>query len=70
DPASPLLMKFAPDAQQVFVEWFTQLETRLESEDLNPLLAQYLGKYRSLMPILAALFELCDWAEEIAPRSR
>lgn len=69
DPDGPLLMKFAPDAQQVFVDWFTQLERRLASEDLNPLLAQYLGKYRSLMPILAALFELCDWADEIAPRS-
>ncbi len=69
DPASPIVMKFAPDAQRVFVEWLTQLETRLASEDLNPLLAQYLGKYRSLMPILAALFELCDWADEIAPTS-
>jgi hypothetical protein len=69
DPAARLLMKFAPDAQQIFVDWLVRLETRLATEDLNPLLAQYLGKYRSLMPILSALFELTDWAVEIAPNS-
>jgi putative DNA primase/helicase len=70
DANKPMLMKFSREAQQLFVEWFVQLETRLATEDLNPLLVQYLAKYRSLMPILAALFELADWGEEIAPSPR
>lgn len=69
DPANPVVMKFAPDAQELFVEWFIDLEGRLASEELNPLLAQYLSKYRSLMPTIAALFELAEWADEVAPKS-
>ena len=62
DPESPVLFHFAPDAQGLFVEWLQDLEAKVRGGELHPALISHLSKYRSLMPTLAVLFELADWA--------
>lgn len=53
--------RFADDAQGVFHDWLTELETKLRSEE-EPVLQEHLGKYRSLMPSLALIFHLLNLA--------
>jgi hypothetical protein len=66
NPESPLLFKFDPDAQELFVAWLTILETGcLRSADVNPILQAHLAKYRSLMPSLALLLSLADGATKV-----
>jgi len=59
-PDEPLRFKFADDAQELFFAWWSDLERKLRGSELHPALAAHLGKYRSLMPSLALLFELAD----------
>jgi hypothetical protein len=61
DSEGPMRFRFAPDAQELFIEWLSRLEVRVR-EELHPALVSHLSKYRSLMPSLALLFELADWA--------
>jgi putative DNA primase/helicase len=59
----PRLMKFSADAQELFNAWHTELETKkLHNPSTHPALIAHLGKYRSLMPVLGALYEWADWA--------
>lgn len=60
DPKQPVHLRFCSSAQQIFVPWFATLEGRIRSGQLDPELAGHLGKYRSLMPSLAALFEIAS----------
>jgi hypothetical protein len=60
DVDNPLRLKFAPDAQALFVEWLTHLETDLRADDVSVYMQAHLGKYRKLMPALALLFSLAD----------
>ena len=60
DPAQPLRFRFDGDAQDLFVEWLTDLEHKLRDIGLNPALVSHLAKYRKLMPSLALLFALAD----------
>jgi Protein of unknown function (DUF3987) len=60
DPEKPLRLKFAPDAQSLFVAWLTDLETRLRSHDTSVFMQAHLAKYRKLMPALALLFSIAD----------
>ncbi len=62
DADNPRLLQFTPDAQELFAEWLTELEHRLRGNDLHAAVGAHLSKYRSLMPSLALLFELADWA--------
>ena len=62
DSEGPMRFRFAPDAQALFIEWLARLEVRVRGEELHPALVSHLSKYRSLMPSLALLFELADWA--------
>lgn len=57
-------LRFAPDTQELFDAWRSQLEQRLRSPELTtaPALESHLSKYRSLMPSLALLFHLIDIA--------
>ncbi len=57
---NPLRLKFAPDAQALFVAWLTDLETRLRADDTSPFMQAHLAKYRKLMPALSLLFSLAD----------
>lgn len=69
DPASPLRLKFAADAQVLFEAWFTKLEQRVRGDDLHPAMQAHLAKYRSLMPSLALLFALADGRTDSVPLS-
>jgi putative DNA primase/helicase len=62
DSANPLQFRFDADAQELFIDWLTDLERKLRSSELHPALISHLSKYRSLMPTLALLFELADHA--------
>jgi hypothetical protein len=62
DSEYPLRFQFHPDAQQLFVEWLADLESKVRAGDLHAALVSHLSKYRSLMPSLAVLFELADRA--------
>jgi hypothetical protein len=64
DSEGPMRFRFAPDAQELFMKWLGKLEARVRGDDLHPALVSHLSKYRSLMPSLALLFELADWAAE------
>jgi hypothetical protein len=60
---TPVRMRFDSDAQRLFNEWWTALESTLRNDSsLPPSLVAHFAKYRSLMPALAGLFELADLA--------
>jgi hypothetical protein len=55
--------KFSPEAQTMFNDWLTHLQTvKIEHED-NPLMTEHFGKFRSLMPSLALIFHCIDIAD-------
>ena len=58
-------LRFAPDAQVLFVEWRYDLERRIRSEEVRsaPAFESHLAKYRSLFAKLALLFHLVDVAD-------
>jgi hypothetical protein len=58
----PLRFKFAHDAQDLFNEFRAELEAKIRSDEIAPILSGHLSKFRSLMPSLALLFELADLA--------
>jgi putative DNA primase/helicase len=62
DSEDQLRFRFAPEAQELFIEWFADLESKLRVGELHPALICHLSKYRKLMPALALLFELADLA--------
>ncbi len=53
-------LRFTSTAQEIFIEWRSELERRLRGDDLSPLLEGHLAKYRSLIPTLALLIHLAD----------
>jgi putative DNA primase/helicase len=56
------ILKFDAQAQELFNEWWTELERELRSGELHPAMAAHLSKYKKLVPALALIFELADWA--------
>jgi len=52
--------RFDDAAQAIFTEWRTELELRLRSDTLHPVLESHFAKYRKLVPALALLFALID----------
>ena len=57
-------LRFDDEAQEIFETWFMDLQRKIENEDLHPALASHLAKYRSLMPSLALIFHLIEWADK------
>lgn len=58
DDGLPFL-RFDTEAQRVFFEWLTTLNTqKLKEEDADPVLIEHLSKYRSLMPTIALILHL------------
>ncbi len=55
-------MRFTEEAQPIFRSWLESLENTLRSGELPPLLEEHLGKYRSLVPSLALIFHLVEYA--------
>lgn len=53
-------LRFEPEAQELFVEWRSDLEARLRGGELPEALESHLAKYRSLIPSLALLIHLAD----------
>lgn len=53
-------LRFASDAQDLFNEWLTELETRLRQDDEASMIEAHMAKYRSLCPSLALLIHLAD----------
>lgn len=52
--------RFDDAAQVIFTEWRTELELRLRSDTLHPVLESHFAKYRKMVPALALLFALID----------
>ena len=61
-PTEPLRTRWCGEAQGLFDEWQTRLETRILSEPMPPVLAAHLSKYGGLMPSLALILHLADGA--------
>jgi putative DNA primase/helicase len=57
---TPALFRFAADAQELFIEWYSELQAKVRAGNLHEALSAHLTKYASLMPSLALLFELAD----------
>ena len=55
--------RFEADAQNLFNDWLTELQTQKIQHEDNPLMLEHLGKYRSLMPSLALIFHCIDMAD-------
>jgi len=62
DADDPMRFRFTPEAQNLFEDWLGKLEVKIRGDELHPALVSHLSKYRSLMPSLALLFALSDWA--------
>jgi putative DNA primase/helicase len=58
------LLRFEPEAQREFDGWIQTLERSLHEWSDGAALCGHLNKYRSLMPSLAVIFELADWAAD------
>ncbi|MBK6321281.1 DUF3987 domain-containing protein [Candidatus Aalborgicola defluviihabitans] len=55
--------RFDDAAQALFREWRTELELRLRSDTLHPVMEAHLSKNRKTIPALALLFALIDTPE-------
>jgi hypothetical protein len=55
--------RFSDAGQVVFNDWLNTLQTIKVKQEENPLMAEHLGKFRSLMPSLALIFHLIDIAD-------
>lgn len=51
-------LRFDPEAQDLFREWWGNLERRLRSDELHPAMESHLSKYRKLIPTLALIHHL------------
>jgi putative DNA primase/helicase len=60
DAENPARLRFATDAQELFIEWLAELEATIRGDELHPALISHLSKYPSLMPSLALLFHLAE----------
>jgi putative DNA primase/helicase len=63
EPASdtdPVIWRFTPAAQEIFVEWLVPFETEIRSDAMHPAMVSHLAKYRKLIPALALVFALID----------
>jgi Protein of unknown function (DUF3987) len=64
----PMRLRFCQEAQDLFFGWWTELEHKIRCEsELHPTVIAHLSKYRSLLPSLAALFEMADTAASARP---
>lgn len=62
DMANAPIFTFAPDAQLLFQNWYTDLQCELREERLAPIMISHFSKYPKLMPALALLCELTERA--------
>ena len=65
-PASddePVVWRFSPEAQSIFIEWYTASRRELKAGALHPALESHLSKYAKLVPALALIFAHVDTPE-------
>jgi putative DNA primase/helicase len=60
DPGAVPVLRFDPDAQQLFDGWREALEVRLRSDIELPTMEAHLAKYRSLVPSIALILHLAE----------
>jgi hypothetical protein len=53
-------LRFDDEAQELFIEWVTQLNADKLRRDEHPAMQAHLAKYESLMPSLALILHLAD----------
>lgn len=52
--------RFSPEAQALFVEWYTASRQELKRGELHPAMESHLSKYAKLIPALSLIFALVD----------
>jgi Protein of unknown function (DUF3987) len=52
------ILGFDDDAQELFNQWWAELETTLRTDDHHPAIESHISKYRKLVPALALLDHL------------
>lgn len=62
DGTEPREVAFSSGAQDLYYSWSDELGTRLLNDDLSEAFHGLLGKYRSLMPALALIYEAAEVA--------
>ena len=55
----PIELRFSPDAQVLFTQWWEELHECIEDDELHPVLQSHFGKYPKTIGSLALLFQLC-----------
>ena len=60
DPENPMILRFDPEGQEFFIDWWNRFHQQLVNPDLHPAMRSHLLKYRKLMPAIAGLFSLVD----------
>lgn len=60
EPDGVPYLRFDTDGLEQFVEWRTDLESRLRNGDLHPAMESHLAKYRKLVPALALTLHLAS----------
>ena len=58
--------RFSKDAQQLFYDWLTDLETTKLRGKEDSIIVEHLAKYRKLMPALALIIHIIDTANQTA----
>jgi hypothetical protein len=58
EPEGLPYLRFDAEALGLFLEWRTDLETRLRGGDLHPAMESHMAKYRKLVPSLALVLHL------------
>lgn len=59
------VLRFAPDAQERFSQWYVQVNECLSSDGISPVIESHLGKFPSLIPALALIFHIVDNGHEL-----
>ena len=62
DPAAVPFLRFTSDAHVLFLDWRTGYEARLRGGELSDVMEAHLAKYRKLVPSMALLCHLAEWA--------
>lgn len=60
DDGQPPSWRFTPDAQELFIEWMTEINMECRSGNLSPLMAEHLLKMPKTVGSLALLFAVID----------
>ncbi len=68
NPSEQVKVRFDDDAQNIFIQWITELEGKLRGGELHPAIESHLAKYRSLIPSLALIIHIADHPEKFADR--